>query len=201
MILINDPYSGGTHLNDVAVICPVFVGGRLLLFPAIRAHWADVGGMTPGSLSGTSTEIFQEGVRIPPIKIYEGGKLMRGVADLMFANMRVEPRAPGRPAGDDRDLPQAAERRIHEMAAKFGIDGLLEAIDVILDRTEAQIRELIGRVPDGVYVYEDYLDASGTTDDPVLLKTRIEVAGDRRPRRLHRHRRAGRGADQRVARA
>ena len=73
VILINDPYSGGTHLNDVAVICPVFVGGELVLFPAIRAHWADVGGMTPGSLSGTSTEIFQEGLRIPPIRLYRAG--------------------------------------------------------------------------------------------------------------------------------
>ena len=176
VILINDPYSGGTHLNDVAVICPVFVGGRLLLFPAIRAHWADVGGMTPGSLSGTSTEIFQEGVRIPPIKIYEGGKLARGVADLMFANMRVEPER----RGDLQAMIETcrtAERRIHEMASKFGMDRMLEAIDVILDRTEAQIRELIDRIPDGAYVYEDYLDASGTTDDPVLLKTRIDVDG------------------------
>ena len=176
VILINDPYSGGTHLNDVAVICPVFVGGELVLFPAIRAHWADVGGMTPGSLSGTSTEIFQEGVRIPPIKIYERGKLARGVADLMFANMRVEPER----RGDLQAMIETcrtAERRIHEMAAKFGMDRLLEAIGLVLDRTEAQIRDLIGRIPDGTYVYEDYLDASGTTDDPVLLKTRIDVAG------------------------
>ncbi len=176
VILINDPYSGGTHLNDVAVICPVFVGGELVLFPAIRAHWADVGGMTPGSLSGTSTEIFQEGVRIPPIKIYERGRLVRGVADLMFANMRVEPER----RGDLQAMIETcrtAERRIHEMAAKFGMATLGEAIVRILDRTEAQIRDLIGRIPDGSYVYEDYLDASGTTDDPVLLKTRIEVEG------------------------
>ena len=135
VILINDPYSGGTHLNDVAVICPVFVGGELVLFPAIRAHWADVGGMTPGSLSGTSTEIFQEGVRIPPIKIYERGKLARGVADLMFANMRVEPER----RGDLQAMIETcrtAERRIHEMAAKFGMDRLLEAIGLVLDRTE-----------------------------------------------------------------
>lgn len=176
VILINDPYSGGTHLNDVAVICPVFVDGKLLLFPAIRAHWADVGGMTPGSLSGTSTEIFQEGVRIPPIKIYERGQLVRGVADLMFANMRVEPER----RGDLQAMIETcrtAEQRIQEMASKFGVPTLTEAIDVILDRTEAQIRDLIGRIPDGAYVYEDYLDASGTTDDPVLLKTRIEVEG------------------------
>lgn len=176
VILINDPYSGGTHLNDVAVICPVFVGGKLLLFPAIRAHWADVGGMTPGSLSGTSTEIFQEGVRIPPIKIYERGKLVTGVADLMFANMRVEAER----RGDLQAMLETcrtAERRIVEMVGKFGMDTLLEAIDVILDRTESHIRELVDRIPDGSYVYEDYLDASGTSHDPVLLKARIDIAG------------------------
>jgi N-methylhydantoinase B len=176
VILINDPYSGGTHLNDVAVICPVFVDDKLVLFPAIRAHWADVGGMTPGSLSGTASEIFQEGVRIPPIKIYERGELVRGVADLMFANMRVEPER----RGDLQAMIETcrtAERRIHEMAGKFGLGTLLEAIDLLLDRTELRIRDLIARVPDGAYVYEDYLDASGTTDDPVLLKTRIDVLG------------------------
>ncbi|MCC7039208.1 MAG: hydantoinase B/oxoprolinase family protein [Burkholderiales bacterium] len=176
VILINDPYSGGTHLNDVAVICPVFVDGKLLLFPAIRAHWADVGGMTPGSLSGTSTEIFQEGVRIPPIKIYERGKLVSGVADLMFANMRVEAER----RGDLQAMLETcrtAERRIVEMVGKFGMGTLLESIDVILDRTEEHIRELVDRIPDGSYVYEDYLDASGTSHDPVLLKARIDVAG------------------------
>lgn len=176
VILINDPYSGGTHLNDVAVVFPVFVDGKLALFPAIRAHWADVGGMTPGSLSGTATEIFQEGVRIPPIKIYERGKLSRSVADLLFANMRVEPER----RGDLQAMIETcrtAETRINELAGKFGIGTLLSATDLLLDRTEARMRELISSIPDGAYVYEDYLDASGTTEDPVLLKTRIDVSG------------------------
>ena len=176
VILINDPYSGGTHLNDVAVVYPVFVEGNLTLFPAIRAHWADVGGMTPGSLSGTATEIFQEGVRIPPIKIYERGRLVKGVADLLFANMRVEPER----RGDLQAMIETcrtAEARINELAAKFGVSTLLKATDLLLDRTETRMRELIAGIPDGSYVYEDYLDASGTTDDPVLLKTRIDVSG------------------------
>lgn len=176
VILINDPYSGGTHLNDVAVIYPVFVDGKIALFPAIRAHWADVGGMTPGSLSGTATEIFQEGVRIPPIKIYERGQQVRGVADLLFANMRVEPER----RGDLQAMIETcrtAEARINELAAKFGVSTLLSATEILLNRTEARMRELISSIPDGSYVYEDYLDASGTTDDPVLLKTRIEVSG------------------------
>ncbi len=77
IILLNDPYRGGTHLNDVTMLFPIFEEGELFIFPAVRAHWADVGGMTPGSYSGLSTNIYQEGVRIPPIKIYEAGKLNR----------------------------------------------------------------------------------------------------------------------------
>ena len=74
MFLHNDPYTGGTHLNDVALIHPLFADGRLFVFPVVRAHWGDVGGMSPGSLSGGATEIFQEGVRIPPIRIVERGR-------------------------------------------------------------------------------------------------------------------------------
>ena len=72
VILLNDPYRGGTHLNDVTLIYPVFEDARLILFPAVREHWADVGGMVPGSLSGDATSIYQEGMRIPPIKIVSG---------------------------------------------------------------------------------------------------------------------------------
>src|SRR3954453_8971697 len=89
IILSNDPYSGGTHLNDVTVIYPVFEGDRLIFFPAVRAHWADVGGMVPGSMSGKATEIYQEGIRIPPLKILEGGRMNEAALDLLLANMRV----------------------------------------------------------------------------------------------------------------
>src|SRR5215470_16341308 len=89
VILVNDPYAGGTHLNDVTVIFPVFQDGRLIFFPAVRAHWADVGGMVPGSMSGKATEIYQEGVRIPPIKIQEAGRFNQGALDILLSNMRV----------------------------------------------------------------------------------------------------------------
>src|ERR1043165_6563024 len=89
VILVNDPYAGGTHLNDVTIIYPVFREGRLSFFPAVRAHWADVGGMVPGSMSGKATEIYQEGIRIPPLKILEGGRINQAVLDLLLANMRV----------------------------------------------------------------------------------------------------------------
>ncbi len=88
LFLHNDPYTGGTHLNDVALIQPLFADGRLFGFPVVRAHWGDVGGMSPGSLSGGATEIFQEGVRIPPIRIVEQGRPNEAALELIFANMR-----------------------------------------------------------------------------------------------------------------
>jgi N-methylhydantoinase B len=100
VFLHNDPYTGGTHLNDVAMICPMFADGELFLFPVVRAHWGDVGGMSPGSLSGRVTEIYQEGVRIPPIRIYERGRPNQAALDLIFANMR----GPGEREGDFRAM-------------------------------------------------------------------------------------------------
>src|SRR3954471_16561346 len=89
-ILLNDPYRGGKHLNDVTLLVPLFDdSGKPMIFPAVRAHWVDVGGMVPGSYSGLSTNVYQEGVRIPPIKIYERGKLNRSALTLLMANMRV----------------------------------------------------------------------------------------------------------------
>ena len=90
VLLLNDPYRGGTHLNDVTVIFPVFSDtGQMMIFPAVRAHWVDVGGMVPGSYSGLSTNIYQEGVRIPPIKIWERGVPNRAAMTLLMANMRI----------------------------------------------------------------------------------------------------------------
>ena len=89
ILLLNDPYRGGTHLNDVTVLQPVFLDGELFCFPAVRAHWADVGGISPGSYSGEATNIFYEGVRIPPIKIYDEGRLNEAVFKLMMSNMRL----------------------------------------------------------------------------------------------------------------
>ena len=90
VLMLNDPYRGGTHLNDVTVIFPVFdEQGRMMIFPAVRAHWVDVGGMVPGSYSGLSSNIYQEGVRIPPIKIVERGTPNRAAMTLLMANMRV----------------------------------------------------------------------------------------------------------------
>ena len=179
VILVNDPYAGGTHLNDVTIIYPLFRDGRLMFFPAVRAHWADVGGMVPGSMSGTATDIYQEGIRIPPLKIFEGGKLNQAALDLLLANMRV----PDERLGDFQASLAAcrvAEKRIHEIAARYGVDTLLEAVRLDLDRAEARMRASIAAVPDGTSYYEDYLETYiGGRFEPLLLPLALTIEGDR----------------------
>jgi len=157
IILLNDPYRGGTHLNDVTMLYPVFEEGELLIFPAVRAHWADVGGMTPGSYSGLSTNIYQEGVRIPPIKIYEEGRLNQAAMALLLSNMRL----PEDRTGDFNAALGAcrvAEGRIRKLLARYGMRTVLDCIALNLDRSERRLREKIAALPDGEYVYEDYLE-------------------------------------------
>ena len=179
VILANDPYAGGTHLNDVTIIYPVFRGGRLIFFPAVRAHWADVGGMVPGSMSGKATEIYQEGIRIPPLKIQEGGRMNEAALDLLLANMRV----PEERLGDFQASLAAcrvAEIRIHEICDRYGVDLLLEAVRLDLDRAEARMRACIAELPDGTCYYEDYLETfMGGRFEPLLLPLALTVSGDR----------------------
>jgi N-methylhydantoinase B len=178
-ILANDPYAGGTHLNDVTIIFPVFREGRLIFFPAVRAHWADVGGMVPGSMSGKATEIYQEGIRIPPIKIMQGGRVNEAALDLLLANMRV----PEERLGDFQASLSAcrvAEKRIHEICERYGVDTLLEAVRLDLDRAEARMRACIAELPDGTCYYEDYLETFiGGRFEPLLLPLALTISGER----------------------
>jgi N-methylhydantoinase B len=178
VILLNDSYRGGTHLNDVTILYPVFDGDELFIFPAVRAHWADVGGMVPGSYSGLSTNIYQEGMRIPPIKLYEGGRLNRAAMTIMMANMRL----PDERRGDlDASLGacRVAESRIRKLLARYGKKTVLDCIALNLDRSERRMRERIAALPDGEHVAEDYLEFfQDGRFDPVLLRLALRVRGD-----------------------
>lgn len=178
IILLNDSYRGGTHLNDVTLMFPVFSGNELIIFPVVRAHWADVGGMVPGSYSGEATSIFQEGVRIPPIKLYEAGQPNKAALALILSNMRI----PEERLGDLNSAIGAcriAESRIHKMLEKYGKDTVMECIKEDLDRSERRLRERISALPDGDYFYEDYLEYyDDGVLDPVLMRMKMSVKGD-----------------------
>jgi N-methylhydantoinase B len=175
VFMLNDPTFGGTHLNDVMVAMPVFAEGELFLFPSVRAHWVDVGGMVPGSLSGAATEIYQEGVVIPPIRVYNEGRPNQAALDLLFANVRLtEDRK-----GDFRACLAAckqAELRIQELMGRYDSRVLSGCIRRSLDRAEERMREQIETIPRGKYFYEDYLETfEGGRFTPVRACIHLEV--------------------------
>jgi N-methylhydantoinase B len=174
LILSNDPYTGGTHLNDVALAYPYFVEGRLILFIMVRAHFADVGGMTPGSISGKVTEIYQEGIRIPLVKIYERGKPNEALTETIFANMRF----PEEREGDYfsmLDTCRTAERRLNELIAKYGAEMVEQCMAAGLERAEARMKEIISGLTPGEYYHESYLESTGTSGEPLPMRVTLKV--------------------------
>ncbi len=178
VILMNDPYRGGTHLNDVTIIYPVFVDGKLVFFPAVREHWADVGGAVPGSMSGTATEIYQEGLRIPPVKIVEQGRINQPLMEVLLSNMRVREERLG-DFNSGLTACRTAERRLGELIERYGVELMLDCVRLNLDRSEARMRANIEALPDGQYYYEDYLETFGPNGfEPLLLPLSLTIKGD-----------------------
>jgi len=180
----NDPYAaGGTHLPDVNLAMPVFVGSRPLCFMCNIAHHADVGGMAPGSMAGGMTEIYQEGLRIPPVRLFRGGVLVQDVLDLLLLNARV----PQERRGDY--FAQVAScrlgvRRVIELAEARGVPILTAAFDDIIQRTEGRIRAALSHIPAGEYSFEDVMDDDGMATRDIPIKLRIVVPPSHSNRRV-----------------
>ncbi len=177
VIVHNDPYRGGTHVSDVNVIKPIFFEGELIAFAANRGHQLDMGGKSPGGFAGDATEIFQEGLRIPPVKWYEAGTERRDVLDLILSNVRL----PRVQLGDFKAQLASnttAERRIQALCQRYGADTITRVMDEIMDYSERRMRSEIREIPDGVYAFEDWLDNDGITADPIRLYVNATVEGD-----------------------
>jgi N-methylhydantoinase B len=177
VVFVNDPFTSGTHMNDVAMITPIFVGETRVAFAVVRGHWADIGGMAPGSVSGRATEIFQEGLRIPLVKVYEKGRRMQDILELIFANVRV----PDESRGDfDAMLSccHVARDRMLEVIERFGLEIVLASIHTILERDERRMREAISALAPGTYYYEDYFDSDALSGKAVLLRLAVTVEDD-----------------------
>ena len=177
-ILCNDGYRGGNHLNDICLVSPVFHDGGIIAFVANIAHHLDVGGSTPGSMFGHSTEILHEGMRIPPTRLIANGAIDTNIFNLFVNNVR----AVRETAGDLRaQLASASvgQRRIVESVGKFGRKGLRQAMTQLLDYTEQRTREEIRRIiPDGIYSAEDFMDGDGNDETPAKVAVTIAVSKD-----------------------
>ena len=177
-VLVNDPFHGGAHLPDLTLVTPVFVGGEsLIAFAANRAHHADVGGSQAGSVAADSTEIYQEGIRIPPVKLYEGGEPNEDVFELLLANVRT----PDERRGDLRAQQAAnetARRRVAELAETYGKETFTDAISALQDYAERRMCAEIEALPDGSYGFEDVLDDDGRGNEDLPIRATVTVDGD-----------------------
>jgi len=172
--ILNDPYAGGTHLPDITMVLPVFPpgGDKPAFYIANRAHHADVGGMYPGSM-GPAREIFQEGLRIPPIRIVRGGELNREVLDLILLNVRT-PREREGDLNSQIGACRVGEERILELWAKYGPERLQALVEELLAYSERLVRAELRAIPGGRFEAEDWLDEDGVSDTPLRIAVALE---------------------------
>ena len=179
----NDPYFGGSHLPDVNVVTPAFLESRLLGWACVRAHWPDIGSGTPGSY-GADTEIYGEGLRLPPVRLYAAGVVNRDVEQIIFTNVRT----PDERRGDLRAQIAANLRgttRLAELAVKYGTDRLLQIMQAVMDYSERMMRAALAALPDGVAHFEDFCDGDGVIEEgdkedmPFWIRMQVTKAGDR----------------------
>ncbi len=177
IVISNDPYCGGQHLPDIVAFKAVFQDGRRIGFVGTLCHHLDVGGSSPGSYGSSATEIFQEGLRIPPLKLFEAGKLVEPIRAIMLQNVRQPELLWGDLQSQIASL-NIGGASIERLAAKLGHARFERALGQLLDASEAGMRAVIGRIPDGIYEFEDKIDDDGITDTPITIRAKVIVAGD-----------------------
>ena len=178
VFLLNDPFTGGTHLPDLTLVSPVALDGDVLAFAVTRAHHSDVGGMRPGSMPADSREIYQEGLVIPPTRLESGGELVADTLALILANVRT----PEIRRGDLRAQLAAnrlAQRRLSELVERRGRETVEAAFEEVLAYGERRTREVLRELEDGVHCAEGEIEGDGTEDEDIPIHVRVEIDGDR----------------------
>jgi N-methylhydantoinase B len=177
VVISNDPYCGGQHLPDIVAFKPVFYAGRRVGFVGTLCHHLDVGGSSPGSYGSSATEIFQEGLRIPPLKLVEAGKLVEPIRAIILQNVRQPELLWGDLQSQIASL-NIGEAGIERLVAKLGEARFERALKQLLDASEAGMRAVIGRIPDGTYAFEDKIDDDGIAGEPITIRATVTVAGE-----------------------
>ena len=177
IIVTNDPFKGGQHLPDIQTFLPVFCDGSLVAICGTLGHHLDVGGMRPGSYAGDATEIYQEGLRIPPIKLFSEGEINERLFALIAANIRQ----PETTLGDLRS--QTAALKIgHDgilaLIERYGLNTFKECMDLAIESSEARMRDKLRELPNGIWEGEYFIDDDGVTDDPIRIVTKVTIDDD-----------------------
>ncbi|MCU0883518.1 MAG: hydantoinase B/oxoprolinase family protein [Beijerinckiaceae bacterium] len=175
--IFNDPYAGGTHLNDFRLVRPLIRQGRIFAWLASVGHWLDIGGNVPGGYNPQATECFQEGVLIPPVKLFRAGVLQQDIVDILQANTRL-PRSNWGDLNGQLNALDLGEKRFHALIDEYGDDVVTAALDAASARADALMRQNISALPDGRYSFEDYLDNDGIVDERLTIALDLTIAGD-----------------------
>jgi len=177
VVITNDPYSGGQHLPDIQTFKPIFVEGRRIAIAGILVHHLDVGGGAPGSYYADATEIYQEGLRIPPLKIVEGGRRNDAIVKMLLSNSR-EPENVGGDFAAQLAALETGARSFEKIGRRYGADRLAEACLRIQAGSEAETRAVFAEIPNGVYEFEDFVDDDGIERDRPLRIHAVLTVGD-----------------------
>jgi N-methylhydantoinase B len=178
VVMTNDPYMGGaTHQNDAVLILPIHHDGRLVMFAAAKAHWNDVGGKDPGSWSPNATDIYQEGIQFPIVKIIRRGVEDRDIVDILARNGRIPEMTLGDMRAQAASL-RVAARRVREIIEKYSLPTVLDAVEVYLDQGRREALAALQDLPKGLFTAEEFIDDDGIGSDPVLVKVKVTISDD-----------------------
>nr|WP_223258472.1 hydantoinase B/oxoprolinase family protein [Thermogemmatispora tikiterensis] len=178
VVITNDPYGGGgTHLSDVSLVVPIFYGGQLVAFAASKAHWTEVGGKDPGSWTTDSTEVFQEGLQFPCVKLFEEGRPVQSLIDLIAANVRLPDMTLGDMYAQAASL-HLGERRFQELCDRYGLAVVQSSIEALLDYGERMTRLELAKLPKGVYEAEDWIDDDGLGHGSFPVRVKVTISDD-----------------------
>jgi N-methylhydantoinase B len=178
IVVTNDPYGGGgTHLSDVSLIMPIYHGGELIAFVGNKAHWTEVGGKDPGSWTTDSTEVYQEGLQFPNVKLFNQGQPDQALLDVIAANVRMPDMTLGDMWAGVAAL-RVGERRFLDLCEKYGGDTVLTAIESLLDYGEKMARQELAKLPKGTFEAEDMIDDDGIGNGPFPVRVRVTITDD-----------------------
>jgi len=172
VFIVNDPYLGGTHLMDVRFVKPFFYRGRLWCWLANTGHWPDIGGMVPGGFSANATEVEQEGLRLPPVKLYKKGVMDEEILAIILSNIRIADQRIGDIKAQGAAL-AIGEKRLTELLDRYGADTVEAAIGELRVRAAQQMRARIGRIPEGTWHGHAMVDSDGVVDQPLDIRVRV----------------------------
>ena len=178
VFIVNDPYLGGTHLMDVRFVKPFFYRGKIFAWLANTGHWPDIGGMVPGGFSAHATEVEQEGLRLPPVKLFKKGEMDQEILSIILSNIRIADQRIGDIKAQAAAL-AIGEKRLHALLERYGVDTVEEAIGELSRRAAQQMRAKIANIPAGDYEGHAIVDSDGVVDEPLHIRVKVtKTEGD-----------------------